>query len=204
MKKEKEELRRVTEKIQGQLNRYADKIIVSQYISEKEPVRNDGDTWLDREGKTWTMKNGTKQSISPLQDAKTPWWCPVCERVMKSIDTKAWRTTGKCYDCVAAEETELKMNGKFESHRRREMLKSQIHYFSDKLIELTYYHDTLTIPEFTTHNEKTGHILMVDKFTVDLDQVKADIRKECININELLTKFETELEELDANSDDEV
>ena len=70
----KKEFVKVQKRIHDQMNKYADKIIVGQYTGEKEPQRQEGDFWKDRDGKQWTVKGGIKQSISPLQGAKTPWW----------------------------------------------------------------------------------------------------------------------------------
>ena len=81
----KKEFAKVQKKISDQMNRYADKIIVGQYTGEKEPKRKEGEFWKDRDGKQWTLKGGVKQSISPLQDAKTPWWCPKCEKIEHRI-----------------------------------------------------------------------------------------------------------------------
>ena len=97
MKKSKElkEFNKVRKKIGDQMNRYADKIIVGQYSGQKEPKREEGEVWHDNEGKKWTLKNGIKQSISPLQDAKTPWWCPQCGKTMDKLDVKTFRATTK-------------------------------------------------------------------------------------------------------------
>ena len=75
----KKEFVKVQKQINEKMNKYADRIIVSQYTGQKGPNRKEGEVWHDNEGKKWTLKKGIKQSISPLQDAKPPWWCPVCE-----------------------------------------------------------------------------------------------------------------------------
>lgn len=197
----RKEFNKVTEKIRGQVNRYADKIVVGQYSGKKEPPRSEGEFWHDENGKMWTVKNGIKQSISPLQDAKTPWWCPVCGRTMENLDIKAWRVHAKCYDCVAKEESRLKMDGVWEDHRQKEMLKSQIAYLTDKIIELTYYHDTLSAPEFMTFDDQTGKILMIDKYQVPVEKVKKDIMEEVVNMNKILKEKEKQLEELTKEND---
>ncbi len=186
----------VQETIHKKMNKYANKIVVGQYTGKKEPKREEGEVWFDDENRQWEMKDGIKRRITPLQDAKTPWWCPVCSKVMNNYDVKAWRVHAHCLDCVAKEETRLKIDGVWEDHRKKEVLKSQVSYLNDKIIELTYYHDTLSNPEFMTFDDKTGAILMVDKYQVPLEKVKADIMEEVVTMNKHLKEKEKELEEL--------
>ena len=137
MKKSKEfkEFNKVRKKIGDQMNRYADRIIVSQYTGQKEPNRKEGEVWHDNEGKKWTLKKGIKQSISPLQDAKTPWWCPQCGKTMDKIDVKTFRATTKCYDCVAKEESRLKMDGEWDNWKEQRVLENQIDWLKDRIVE---------------------------------------------------------------------
>jgi len=191
----------VQETIQKKMNTYANKIVVSQYSGKKEYVGKEGEFWTDDENRQWTMKNGIKQRISPLESAKTPWWCPVCSKTMDNLDVKAWRVHVKCYDCVAKDESRMKMDGTWKNHKKKGILNNQIAYLTDKLIELTYYHDTLSNPEYMTFDDDTGKILMVDKYQIPLDKVKTDIMTEVVNMNKLLKEKEQELEELVESED---
>jgi predicted RNA-binding Zn-ribbon protein involved in translation (DUF1610 family) len=191
----KKEFAKVQKQIHDKMNKYADKIIVGQYTGEKEPERKEGDLWQDRDGKQWTVKKGIKQSISPLQDAKTPWWCPECGKTMDKLDVKTFRVTSHCYDCVAKEESRLKMDGKWDDHREKKILENQIDWLKDRIVELTLYHDTLSNPEIQHFDHKTGAVLMVDKYSIPLDTVKKDIRAEVVGMNKSLKEKEKEYEE---------
>ena len=197
MKKSKElkEFNKVRKKIGDQMNRYADKIIVGQYSGQKEPKREEGEVWHDNEGKKWTLKNGIKQSISPLQDAKTPWWCPQCGKTMDKLDVKTFRATTKCYDCVAKEESRLKMDGEWDNYKDQRILENQMSWLKDRIIELTYYHDTLSDVEIQHFDEDTGTVLMVDRYSIPIDKVKTDIREEVVGMNKTLKEKEKEYEE---------
>ena len=38
--------------------------------------------------------------LEATKDARTPWFCPSCEKVMKkNLDDKMWRLYGHCFDC---------------------------------------------------------------------------------------------------------
>ena len=191
----KKEFAKVQKQINDKMNRYADKIIVGQYAGAPEPKREEGDLWKDHDGKQWTLKNGIKQSISPLQDAKTPWWCPVCGKSMTKLDVKTFRATSQCYDCVAKKESKLKMSGKWDSYREKKILENQIDWLKDRIVELTHYHDTLSNPEIHHFDKDTGTILMVDKYSIPIDTVKKDIREEVVGMNKSLKEKEKEYKE---------
>ena len=191
----KKEFVKVQKRIHDQMNKYADKIIVGQYTGEKEPQRQEGDFWKDRDGKQWTVKGGIKQSISPLQGAKTPWWCPVCGKNMTKLDVKTFRATTKCYDCVAKEESRIKMDGLWDTHKEKKILENQIDWLKDRIVELTHYHDTLSNPEIQHFDSDTGVILKIDKYSMPLDTVKKDLRTEVVGMNKSLKEKEIEYEE---------
>ena len=197
MKKSKEfkEFNKVRKKIGDQMNRYADRIIVSQYTGQKEPNRKEGDVWHDNEGKKWTLKSGIKQSISPLEDAKTPWWCPQCGKTMDKLDVKTFRATTKCYDCVAKQESRLKMDGEWDNYKEQRILENQIDWLKDRIVELTYYHETLSSPEIYHFDEDSAKVLMIDKYSIPVDTVKKDIKEEVVGMNKTLKEKEKEYED---------
>ena len=194
-KRQKEEFKKVQKKINDQMNKYADKIIVGQYTAEKEPDRQEGDSWKDHDGKLWTLKNGIKQSVSPLQDAKTPWWWPECCKSMDKLDVKTFRAVTKCYDCVAKEESRLKMDGKWDQYKEKKILQNQMDWLKDRIVELTYYYETLSNPEIYHFDEDSAKVLMIDKYSIPIDTVKKDIKAEVVGMNKSLKEKEKEYEE---------
>ena len=84
--------------------------------------RKEGDVW-EEDGKTWTIKNGLKQTVSKLDNIRRsvtkPLHCPNCNSVMNNhLHTKMWKIHGMCYDCVINMEANLRKLGKFEQYER--------------------------------------------------------------------------------------
>lgn len=194
---------KVTDSIRNKMKKWGDKIVVGQYTGENKK-REEGERWTDHDGKEWEMKGGIARSISKLQDAKTPWWCPVCEKTMNNMDVKAFRAKGMCLDCVAKEETRMKLDGTWETESRKGIVRNQIAYLKDRLIELTYYHDYLET-EFETryYNHDTGDLLMVDKYTVPVEELQTRLREDSVAINKRLKELEAELEELESGEEND-
>ena len=71
----------------------------------------EGDIWNEGH-KTWTIKNGIKQTVSKLdkirKESLMPLCCPECSNVMKkALDKSCYKTHKKCLDCVVEEHRNL-------------------------------------------------------------------------------------------------
>jgi hypothetical protein len=136
--------------------------------------RTVGDTWEDSDGNKWVRKDGFNERITKLDTAKTPWFCPVCEKAMPhKFDTKFWRIRGKCMDCVISEETEMKRLGLYEEYSKKKMKENYIASIKYKLEELEDLKETIASPTII-HADDTN-ILMVETWNVDINKVKQDI-----------------------------
>ena len=73
----------------------------------------EGDVWTEGR-KTWTIKNGIKQTISKLDKIKKevfmPLSCPCCGKIMKKrLDKPNYKIHKKCHDCVIEFEHKLRI-----------------------------------------------------------------------------------------------
>jgi len=102
---------------------------------KKHIEHSEGDIW-EENGKTWTIKNGLKQTVTKhdkLRElVKMPLKCPECERAMKAnkLNKKMWAIHKKCFDCVIEYETKLKATGQYEEYAKK-MIKANISTFAD-------------------------------------------------------------------------
>lgn len=151
----------------------------------------EGDVWEDNDGREWTIKNGIRQRVTKLDAAKTPWWCPECQKTMSHrLDTKYWRLHGKCMDCVIKYETELRRTGQWEEYEKRKVKANYVASLKDRIAFLENLRDTASAPEIV-HADDT-RILMIEKWDVDIDKVKEDIQKDIDELNGYLAEFEKE------------
>jgi hypothetical protein len=80
----------------------------------------EGDIWTENK-KTWTIKNGIKQTISKLDAIKkevfVPLCCPKCSKVMKSrLSKDNYKVHKKCHDCVIEFEHKLRIRGQYDDY----------------------------------------------------------------------------------------
>ena len=90
----------------------------------------EGDVWKEN-GKTWTIKDGIKQTISKLDAIKKevfmPLCCPKCGKVMKKrLDKPNYKVHKMCFDCVVDYEHKLRIKGEYDNYVKQLKLKNRL------------------------------------------------------------------------------
>ena len=99
--------------------------------SKKIKEYKEGDVWTE-DRKTWTIKNGIKQTVSKLDIIKKevfmPLSCPCCGKIMKKrLDKPNYKIHKKCFDCVIEFEGKLKhIPGQYEKYIKELELKNKL------------------------------------------------------------------------------
>ena len=105
--------------------KYGSKTEIRAGYTKKREVRAEGDIWEER-GKTWTIKNGIKQSVSKLGLARKTHrkslCCPKCGGPIKSrYDHKMMKFHNMCFSCVTKFEQQLIIDGKYKEYEKNIM-----------------------------------------------------------------------------------
>lgn len=90
----------------------------------------EGDVWVENK-KTWTIKDGIKQTISKMDAIKKeifmPLCCPKCSKVMKKrLDKPNYKVHKMCFDCVIDYEAKLKIEGKYDNYIKNLRLRNSL------------------------------------------------------------------------------
>jgi len=98
--------------------------------SKKRIEYKEGDVWKEN-GKTWTIKDGIKQTISKLDTIKKevfmPLCCPKCGKVMKNqLDKPNYKVHKMCFHCVIDYEAKLKIEGKYDNYIKNLRLRNSL------------------------------------------------------------------------------
>ena len=104
----------------------------STQIGYKKEIKDykEGDVWTEGR-KTWTIKNGIKQTVSKLDTIKKevfmPLSCPCCGKIMKSrLDKPNYKIHKKCHDCVIEFEHKLRIRGEYDNYIKKLKAKNSI------------------------------------------------------------------------------
>ena len=90
----------------------------------------EGDVWVENK-KTWTIKDGIKQTISKMDKIKKeifmPLCCPKCSKVMKKrLDKPNYKVHKMCFDCVIDYEYKLRIEGNYDDYIKKLRLKNRL------------------------------------------------------------------------------
>jgi len=136
---------------------------------------NEGDIWEDS-GKQWTIKNGIKQNITKLDEAKKalriPLRCPKCNGPMEHwLAKKMYKIHGFCFDpCTVDYEDSLKKAGLYKQYEQRmikgnarEVVKDIENWILDSVNDKhTFVTEQGAIEDWGGMNEKTKEKILKD------------------------------------------
>lgn len=116
--------------------------------SKKVTTHKEGDVW-EESGKTWTIKNGIKRTVSKFDNVRrdflTPLCCPKCQKSMKHyLDEQMWGIYQTCFDCVVEMEHKIMKTGKWEEYQRMKLEANADHYLKElkQLLDVYVNEDT--------------------------------------------------------------
>ena len=97
---------------------------------KKRVEYKEGDVWVENK-KTWTIKDGIKQTITKMDAIKKeifmPLCCPKCSKVMKKrLDKPNYRVHKMCFNCVIDYEHKLRIRGEYDDYIKKLKLKNRL------------------------------------------------------------------------------
>lgn len=180
----------VRRKVGDKLKKW-DAIKISTYVSapSKPDKPKEGDIWMER-GRKWTIKNGIKQTVTKMDGARVPQWCPECGKVMNtSLDDSTYWSEGKCHVCVIKDETQMRLNGTWETYVQQKFQRAQAAYVRDKLEWLKSLKNELKKPQFHFIDGR------YEEWDMDMSQVEKDLDHDIEGFTKLLSELEENLNE---------
>ena len=153
----------------------------------------EGDVWVENK-KTWTIKDGIKQTISKMDAIKKeifmPLCCPKCSKVMKKrLDKPNYKVHKMCFDCVVDYEHKLRIKGEYDDYVKKLRLKNrltEIDEIENMFLELANQSNEGFISEHGEVERWKGGIDK-EKISADITQAAQEARE---NIQKELTNEE--------------
>ena len=123
-------------------------------------------------------RKASAEKADVLKEARMPWFCPECNKVMKSrLDRKFYYMIQKCHDCVVKEETKMRINGtygEYEKNKVRENKRSYIRDLKQTIEEWKNSPDSVT---YFNQVRPDGYSLDEEQWDVDKDHINQEIKE---------------------------
>jgi hypothetical protein len=194
--------------------------IVKGYLAGERPFvtvgyvpppvqRKDGDEWVDTQGLKWVQRHGYKTRVNEQADmireaSQTKCACGQNIRYGNRLDEKFFIKTGKCFDCVVKEETELRILGVYPHYENYKMLSNYLGFLEDvkqKIEDSIKYFET----ESGTLEVLCNGEGFIEKFKgMDVEGLLETARKDLEEITSVIEKVTKDKEEAKKIYDDEL
>jgi len=136
--------------------------------------------------------------MDALKEAKTPWFCPECNKVMKSrLDDKMYRLHNQCFDCQVKFENKLRIDGKFEEWEEKKVLNNQLSYVKEQIESIESWKDEASKPVEVFDSVGVKDVqLQKEKWSQNQEQVDKMSKEALEGLNKLKEGVEEKLNSL--------
>ena len=137
-----------------------------------------------------------------MQEVRMPWFCPKCNKVMKSrLDDKMWKLFDHCFDCQQQLEHKLRVTGKYEIWEKKKFYKNRKAAIIEQKESINNWLQPGDMEIVEPVNVDTGYV-NVEKHVVP-DGMKDEAKDALKELDSTLLEVETILKELNAELDGE-
>lgn len=170
----------------------APKRIMVQMTNAEEDKKRSEEAKSERERKS--------ERADALKEARTPWFCPKCNKVMKHRnDDKMYRLNGHCFDCQIQFEHKLRLEGKYEEWEQKKVLNNKLSYLKDQIKSIEIWRDDSKKP--VEHFDQVGVKdveLHKETWSNNIEQVEQMASESLEELNKMKEEVEEKLNSLEV------
>ena len=153
-----------------------------------------------REEEVRAERDKQSERMDVLKEAKTPWFCPECNKVMKShLDDKMYRLHNHCFDCQVKFENKLRIEGKYEEWEEKKVLNNQLSYIKDQIQSVEDWKEEASKPlEVFDQVGVQGIELQTEKWSQNTEKVEEMSNEALEELNKMKSEVEEKLNSLEV------
>ena len=148
-----------------------------------------------REEEVKAERERVNDKMEVLKEAKMPWFCPECDKVMKSsLDDKMYRLHNHCFDCQVKFENNLRIEDKYEEWEEKKVLNNQLSYIRDQIESIEDWKDEASNPFEVFDSVGIKEVeLKKEKWTQNTEQVEKMSEEALEGLNKIKEEVEEKL-----------
>jgi hypothetical protein len=148
-----------------------------------------------REEEIKVERERQSERMDALKEAKTPWFCPECKKVMKKkLDDKMYRLYKHCFDCQIKIEAKLRAEGKYEEWEEKKVLNNQLSYLKDQIDSIEDWKEETSKPFESYDSVGIEEVeLQTERWTQNKEQVDIMSEEALVELNKLKEDVEEKL-----------
>ena len=115
-------------------------------------------------------KKRIDEKFEATKEARVPWFCPECTRVMKKrLDDRMWYLYGHCFECQVRVENKLRIEGTYDEWAEKKIIANKLAWLKDQ---------KQSIEEFKKQDKvEFWQQVRPDGYSVDKEEWQMDVKK---------------------------
>ena len=106
-----------------------------------------------------------------LKAARTPWFCPSCDKVMKKrLDDKMYRLYNHCFDCQVEIENKMRIDGTYKEWEEKKVKANTLSWIKEQKKTIEEFKKQKS-PEFYQQFRPDGYSIDKEKWEMDMSLV---------------------------------
>jgi hypothetical protein len=106
-----------------------------------------------------------------LKGARTPWFCPECDKVMKKrLDDKMHRLYGHCFNCQLQIENKMRIDGTYDEWENKKVIANKLAWIKEQKQSIEEFKKQKS-PEFYQQFRPDGYSVDKEKWTIDMGAI---------------------------------
>ena len=117
------------------------------------------------------LKKKSSERSEALKAARTPWFCPSCDKVMKKrLDDKMYRLYNHCFDCQVEIENKMRIDGTYKEWEEKKVKANTLSWIKEQKKTIEEFKKQKS-PEFYQQFRPDGYSIDKEKWEMDMSLV---------------------------------
>jgi len=153
-----------------------------------------------REDEIKAERKRVNDRMDALKEAKTPWFCTECKKVMKKrLDNKMYRLYRHCFDCQVEFEIKLRTEDKYKEWEEKKMLNNQLSYIKEQIESIDDWKEQSSKPFESLDQVGIKDVeLQKEKWSQNTEKVEEMSNEALEELNKMKSEVEEKLNSLEV------
>ena len=107
-----------------------------------------------------------------LKAARTPWFCPKCEKIMKKrLDDKTYRVYNHCFDCQVKVENKMRIDGTYDEWMDDKIKANKLAWIKEQKVSIEEFKKQKS-PEFYQQFRPDGYSIDKEEWSINMGLIE--------------------------------
>ncbi len=117
-------------------------------------------------------KKRIDEKFEATKEARVPWFCPECTRVMKKrLDDRMWYLYGHCFECQVRVENKMRIDGTYDKWAEKKIIANKLAWITEQKQSIEEFKNQKA-PEFLEQFRPDGYSVDRESWKMNSEGLK--------------------------------